>query len=74
MSWELTDIGFDESQGDSVSVEFVNAVSGMTSIGAEELAFRENGVTLARTTGMNGRFVAFVPWSNIRAVHQTQAV
>ncbi len=80
MSWERKDIALDEGQ--VAFVEIISSVQSQSTFEVSELEMGEAGVTFAyqRTTGVapdpvvTTRYVLFVPWSNVRAIHQSWAV
>ena len=79
MSWNLTDVSFDESVGTGLIVDFVNTTNSLTGISPDEVEIQDIGIMAAwHTTGgepeVTTRHTWFVPWSNIRALHQSGVV
>lgn len=66
-------VSFDETKGTGILVEFVSATNGQTGVSADVMEIQESGVALSWVIS-GTKNVWFVPWSNVKAIHQDWAV
>lgn len=82
MTWNLTDVSFDESLGTGIIVHLVDSVNSMTALDVTELEIQATGVMAhwETTSGsapdpvVTTKHVWFVPWSNVAAIRNEGVV